>query len=37
MKAFGHAVAEGTMAQSESGRGPVERGFGIVILIIATL
>jgi len=28
---------EGTMAQSEAGRSPAERGVGIVVLIIVTL
>jgi len=36
-KAFGHAVMEGTMAQSDRGRGPAERGVGIVDLFIVTL
>jgi len=36
-KAFGHRVMEGTMAQSEAGRSPAERGVGIVVLIIVTL
>ncbi len=36
-KAFGHAVMEGTMARSEAGRSPAERGLGIVVLIIVTL
>ena len=34
---FGHAVREGTMAQSEAGRSTAERGFSIVVLIIVTL
>ena len=34
MKAFGHVVMEGTMAQSEAGRSPAERGAGIVVLVI---
>ena len=37
VKAFGHAVMEGTMALSEGGNGPAERGVGIVVLIIVTL
>ncbi len=36
-KPFGHRVMEGTMAQSEAGRSPAERGVGIVVLIIVTL
>ena len=36
-KAFGDEVMEGTMAQSEAGRSPAERGVGIVVLIIGTL
>ena len=35
-KAFGHAVMEGTMAQSEGGRSPAERGVGIVVLVFVT-
>jgi len=36
-KAFGHAVMEGTMAQSEASRSPAERRVGIVVLITVTL
>jgi len=36
-KAFGHAVMERMTAQSEGGRGPADRGVGIVVLIIVTL
>jgi len=36
-KAFGRRVMEGTIAQSEAGRSPAERGVGIVVLIIVTL
>ena len=36
-KPFGHGVMEGTMAQSEDGRSPAERGVDIVVLIIVTL
>ncbi len=36
-KAFGHAVMEGAMTQSEAGRSAAERGVGIVVLIIVTL
>ena len=36
-KAFGLGVIEETMAQSEAGRSPAERGVGVVVLIILTL
>ena len=36
-RAFGHAVIKGTMARSEAGRSPAERGVGIIVLIIVTL
>ena len=37
LQAFGHEVMERTMAQSEAGRSPAERGMGIVVLVIVTL
>ena len=37
VKAFGHAVMEGAMAQSEQGRIPAERGVVNVVFIIVTL
>lgn len=36
-RSFGYAVMEKTMAQSEGGQSPAERGPGIVLLLIATL
>ena len=35
-KPFGHAVMEATLAQSESGLSPAERGFGSFVLSMVT-